>query len=130
MYSHGKVAQLLITQMSSEELNAKDTGGWTALHHACASGSSSLVKALLRAGASASTVDTGQCTPFWRCEASIAEEISHFYRAWRTELKDATPISSWSTCDLNRAQSDDGILKGQRAAVSCISRSTCLLTVR
>lgn len=127
---HEEVAQLLIKRMSVEELNLKDTGGWTAMHHACASGSSSIVKALLEAGANALIADKGSCTPFWRCDDSIAEEISHFYRTWRAtlpvsspELQDANAVSSWSTCDLQRVQSDEGILKGQRAAVSFVSHA-------
>lgn len=119
--------------MSPEELNSKDTGGWTALHHACASGSSPVVKALLEAGANAFIMDKGQCTPFWRCDASITEEISHFHRAWRATvsapsspaLQDATAVSSWRSCDLNRAQSDEGVLKGQRTATAAREPGTC-----
>lgn len=61
------------------------------------------------------------------------EEISHFYRAWRATpaapsspaLQDATVVSSWRSCDLYRTQSDEGILKGQRAATAAREPGNC-----
>ena len=121
---HEEVAQLLMKNMSVEELNIKDAGGCTALHHACASGSALLVKALVEAGADSLAMDKEKYPPFWRCDDSIVKEISHFYRTWRAtilasespDLQDVATVSWWSTCDIASSQSDKGILKGHRAA--------------
>ena len=129
-----EVAQLLINKMSTEEMNMKDAGGWTPLHHACANGSSLLVKALLEAGADSLAMDRAKLPPFWRCDASITTEISDFHREWRAksrapeslESPDTAATSWWSTCDINTTQSDGGILKGQRASTTGREPAGCL----